>query len=245
MTHIYTRLVDQQPYRAMAIGAHPDDIEFQCGATLAHGSSLGWDITMVVCTDGSKGTWDPQADIAQLVARRASEQQAAAAVLGANRVEFLDAVDGELENSAELRAALVTLIRTLRPHLVLAHDPWKMYRLHPDHRAAGWLSIDAVVAARDPHFFAELGLSPHRPDRLLLFEAESPNVAEPVTAHDVDCKVSALMAHESQLETTHFYRSDAEAKVVAFARQHYDSCVAVGRRYGADLAEEFREMTGL
>ena len=46
------------------------------------------------------------------------------------------------------------------PTVVLGHDPWRRYRLHPDHRAAGFLTVDALVAARDPHFFAELGLAP-------------------------------------------------------------------------------------
>ena len=46
-------------------------------------------------------------------------------------------------------------IRRLRPDVVLGHDPWKRYRLHPDHRNAGWLTVDGVVAARDPHFYPE------------------------------------------------------------------------------------------
>ena len=49
--------------------------------------------------------------------------------------------------------AVVAVIRRARPDVVLTHDPWKRYRLHPDHRAAGFLVLDAIVAARDPHFF--------------------------------------------------------------------------------------------
>ena len=84
---------------------------------------------------------------------------------------------------------------------MLGHDPWKRYRLHPDHRNAGLLVCDAIVAARDPHFFPEHGIAHHRPDALLLWEADVPNHVEDVTA-TVDRKLAALEAHESQFETT-------------------------------------------
>ena len=71
----------------------------------------------------------------------------------------------------------------------------------PDHRAAGFLACDAVVAARDPHFFPEHGLAHHRPDAMLLFECEEPDHAEDVTGHEA-AKVAALLAHVSQFETT-------------------------------------------
>jgi len=78
------------PARALAIGAHPDDIEFGCGATLAKWSGAGCEASLLVCTDGSKGTWDAGADIAALVARRRREQAEAARRLGAlGEVRFL------------------------------------------------------------------------------------------------------------------------------------------------------------
>ena len=73
------------------------------------------------------------------------------------------------------------MIRELRPDVVLGHDPWKRYRLHPDHRNAGLLVCDAIVAARDPHFLPEHGLAPHRPSALLLWEADEPNHVEDVS----------------------------------------------------------------
>ena len=75
---------------------------------------------------------------------------------------------------------------------MLGHDPWKRYRLHPDHRHAGWLTVDGIVAARDPHFFPGLGGAHHRPDVLLLFEADEPNHVEPIDA-TIDAKVDALL----------------------------------------------------
>ena len=70
------------PGRALAVSAHPDDSEFGCGATLAKWSSRGCTASLVVCTDGAKGSWDPDADTAALIAVRQTEQRAAAAQLG-------------------------------------------------------------------------------------------------------------------------------------------------------------------
>src|SRR6185436_1514814 len=58
------------PRRVMAVGAHPDDIEFGCGATLAKWADAGAEVHLCICTDGSKGTWDSDADTAALVAKR-------------------------------------------------------------------------------------------------------------------------------------------------------------------------------
>jgi LmbE family N-acetylglucosaminyl deacetylase len=187
---------------ALAIGAHPDDIEFGCGATLAKWAAAGCVVHHLVLTDGSKGSWDPNIDLAELIIRRADEQRAAAAALGATgQVVMLGEVDGELTEGPMQRSMVAEWIRRLKPDVVLAHDPWRRYRLHPDHRHGGFLTIDAVVAARDPHFFPEHGLAPHRPRHLLLFEAEVMDHIEDVSDW-VDHKLAALEAHASQFETT-------------------------------------------
>ena len=133
---------------------------------------------------------------------------------------FLGEVDGELGTDHELRGRVAEVLRRLRPAVVLGHDPWKRYRLHPDHAAAGRLCIDGIVAARDPFFHPELldaGLEPHRPDALLLFEADVANHVESVDEADLRAKTDALEAHESQLETTHFHRvAGAEDALAAF-----------------------------
>jgi LmbE family N-acetylglucosaminyl deacetylase len=189
------------PARVLAIGAHPDDIEFGCGATLAKWARAGAHVELLVLTDGSKGTWDPGSDLRALVATRQEEQRAAARVLGAADVEFLGAVDGELEADASTRERLCRVVRAVRPEVVLGHDPWKQYRLHPDHRHAGQLVIDGIVAARDPHFFPAAG-EPHRPDRLLLFEAQVVDHVEVVGDDDVAAKIDALLCHHSQWRST-------------------------------------------
>ena len=58
------------PARALAIAAHPDDAEFNCGATFAKWSAAGCVVNHLICTDGSKGSWDPDADQTELVSTR-------------------------------------------------------------------------------------------------------------------------------------------------------------------------------
>jgi LmbE family N-acetylglucosaminyl deacetylase len=226
--------------RVLAIGAHPDDIEFGCGATLAKWARDGSHVELLVLTDGSKGTWDGGQDLAALVATRREEQRAAAAALGAREVHFLDAVDGELEADAHRRELVCAVIRAVRPDVVLGHDPWKHYRLHPDHRRAGELVIDGIVAARDPHFFPATG-APHRPSLLLLFEAEEVDHVEHVTDADVRTKVEALLCHQSQWRSTMGIEEGAAAfaaQRAAFEAQVRDPITEAG-------GEEFKLLTDL
>jgi LmbE family N-acetylglucosaminyl deacetylase len=218
------------PGRALAVGAHPDDIEFGCGATLARWAAAGTHVELCVLTDGSKGTWDAAADIPALVATRREEQLAAAARLGAGRVHFLDRVDGGLTVDRATTEALCAVIRTVRPDVLLGHDPWKQYRLHPDHHAGGRLLVDALVAARDPHFFPDAG-GPHRPGRLLLFEAQVVDHVEAVGGADVAAKVEALLAHRSQWRSTMGIDPDApdtETQRAAFERRVRDEIERAG-----------------
>lgn len=234
-----------EPLRVLAIHAHPDDVEFQCGATLAKWASAGSVISHLILTDGSKGTWDPDADLAALVAVRQREQRAAARALGATgEVVFLGVVDGELEPTLARRAEVAYHIRRLRPDVVLGHDPWKRYRLHPDHRAAGWLTVDGVVAARDPHFFPDQDVAAHRPAALLLFEADEPDHAEDVTGYG-DVKVDALLAHVSQFVTTMAITAPADEPLGAAERARFQARIvaelaAGGRHAGCAEAELFR-----
>ncbi len=232
----------ERPDVALAIVAHPDDAEFQCGGTLAKWAAAGTEVHHLVCTDGSKGSWDPHADTEALVLRRRREQHEAARRLGARgRVHHLDVVDGELTADRALAGRVAHVIRSLRPDVVLAHDPWRRWRLHPDHRAAGFLATDGVVAARDPHFHPEHALAPHRPRALLLFESEEPDHVESLGEAHVEAKVAALLAHESQFVTTMGITDAGDAdQVAAFARRIRDECRMVGRRVGVRLGEAFR-----
>lgn len=243
------------PPSALAIGAHPDDIEFGCGATLAKWAAAGCRINHLILTDGSKGSWDPAADLDQLVALRIAESRSAAAVIDgtplvpvdADRVLFLGSVDGELVNGMNERRQVARVVRTTRPSVVLGHDPWRRYRLHPDHRAAGFLTLDAIVAARDPHFFADLGLPPHRPDTILLFEPDVPNHVENADGAE-EAKIDALLCHRSQwLSTMGVSDPGEEQPVPPYERQAFAAKVRRqlgehGSLAGMALAEAFHRI---
>jgi len=236
------------PRRALAVGAHPDDVEFGCGATLAKWAHAGCEIHHLVLTDGSKGTWEAGDDPARLIAVRQEEQVAAARSLGGGDVRFLGLVDGELGSGLEERREVCRVIRQVRPEVVLGHDPWRRYRLHPDHRHAGWLTTDGIVAARDPKFFSELEEPPHRPAALLLWEADEPNHVEEA-CEGVEPKLAALLAHTSQYRSTlDVDLDDAQGGaggIDRFRARLARQLAAHGALAGFESGEAFRLLTDL
>lgn len=222
------------PGVALAVGAHPDDVEFGAGATLAKWARAGCVVHHLICTDGALGSWDSATDRAELVALRQREQRAAAATLGATgECVFLGWPDGELESGLRQRWEVAHAIRRLRPDVVLGHDPWKRYRLHPDHRHAGHLVVEGVVAAREPHAFPEQHLPAHRPSALLLFEADEPDHVESVPGL-AEVKLAALEAHASQLHPTMGIDPAASAQEQAAQRwRFHDRVRAKLARHGA------------
>lgn len=236
------------PKRALAIGAHPDDVEFGCGGTLAKWAAAGCELFYLVLTDGSKGTWDPDVDQASLVVTRQREQRSAAQTLGCQsdaNVTFLGWIDGELEAGLRQRWEVAYWIRKFTPDVVLGHDPWRRYRIHPDHRNAGFLTTDAIVAARDPKFFPEQNIAWHRPTTLLLWEADEPDHVESIEGF-LDIKTKALLAHESQYETTLRVTDHTSGEQVTAFRGQVE---ARGRQAGrlADIAvgEAFKRLDRL
>jgi len=234
------------PACALAVGAHPDDVEFGCGATLAKWSAAGCRIHHVICTDGSKGSWDATEDLARLVVTRQAEQRAASLALGGTgEVAFLGWPDGELEAGVRQRWQIAFWIRQVRPDVVLGHDPWRRYRLHPDHRNAGFLATDGIVAARDPHFFPEQNVAPHRPSALLLWEAEEPDHVEDAEGF-IEQKLAALLAHRSQFRST--MRIDdpgAEGEVQQFRERVTQRLAEHGAIAGLPHGEAFRLLPDL
>ena len=212
--------------RALALGAHPDDVELQAGGTLAAWAARGVHVELACFTAGEKGSPDPGTDPAELGRVRRAEATAAAAALGAaTPVHFLGAVDGELEVTMALRLAVARLVRTVRPDVVLGHDPWRRWLLHPDHRAAGTLTVDGVVAARDPLYAPDLGA--HRPHTVLLFGTDTPDELVEVTA-TIGAKLASLAAHPSQIAD----HADLERRVRTWN-------AAIGAEAGLAYAEAF------
>lgn len=140
----------------MLVVAHPDDAEFSSGGTIARLTSAGKRVIIIQVTSGDKGTTDPTVNPERLAEMREAEEQEAARRLGVTDVVFLRCTDGELMPDLALREKIVRMIRTYRPDVLITHDPYRPYALHPDHRAVGYASIDAVYpTARDPHYFPE------------------------------------------------------------------------------------------
>jgi LmbE family N-acetylglucosaminyl deacetylase len=219
--------------RALAIGAHPDDVEFQAGGTLARWAREGVHVELGYLTAGERGSHDPAADPAAVARVRMAETEAAAAALGAAGVHWLGAADGELQVTMGLRLAVARLVRTVRPDVVLGHDPWRRWLLHPDHRAAGLLTVDGVVAAREPLYapgLAAEGLPAHRPHTVLLFGTDAPDEVVEI-GQEMEAKLAAVLAHASQLGDP----AEAERRVRTWN-------AAIGADFGLGPAEAFHAL---
>ena len=166
----------------------------------------------------------------------------AANVLGAVETVMLDHRDGELEYTMALREEMCLWIRRLRPNVVLTHDPWRRYMLHPDHRVTGWAAVDGVVAARDHLFFANQlidGLTEYRPEALLLWAADEPDHWEDI-ATTFDQKVEALLCHSSQGTTTMGDAHESAEHRREFATRLRDWARHQGESVGLEAAEAFK-----
>lgn len=202
-------MTDEQegPKVGLVISAHPDDSEFGAAGTVYTWVQKGWEFYYVICTDGSKGSEDPDMTADVLVPLRQKEQKAAAAVLGVKEVFFLNYVDGDLAYTKDFTRDIVRLIRRLKPHAVFSHDPNQIVRdmfiNHPDHRAAGTVVLDAVYPlARNRPSFPELldeGLEPYSAKEVYLWTASDTNFDVDIT-DALDKKFEALACHESQIE---------------------------------------------
>jgi LmbE family N-acetylglucosaminyl deacetylase len=198
---------EEGPKRALIVSAHPDDAEFGAAGTSYLWTKEGWEFYYCICTDGSKGSEDPDMKKEKLVPLRRDEQRAACPVVGAKDVQFLNHVDGELTYNRDFLKEIVRVIRTIKPYAVFSHDPGQIVRdmfiNHPDHRAVGEIVLDAVYPmARNRPTFPELldeGLEPYSAKEIYLWTASNTNFEVDVT--DVlDIKFEALSKHASQLE---------------------------------------------
>lgn len=187
--------------QVLVVMAHPDDAEFTCAGTLVKWIRAGRRVHYIVCTSGDKGSKDPDMTPYQLAAIREEEQRAAAEILGVETITFLRRQDGELEASKAFRAEIAMLIRRYKADIVITHDAWRPYQLHPDHRAVGISTCDAIVAARDHLFLpgqTAIGLEAIEPSELYLWGAAEPDHFEDIS-ETIELKLEALSQHKSQL----------------------------------------------
>lgn len=192
---------------ALVIAAHPDDPDFGCGATMARLAEAGQRVVVVVVSDGTEGGEDPTIPDEELRDLREAEQRAALAELGLTiEVEFLRFPDGRLEANLELRRALTAAIRRYKPATVFTHDPtahiFAEYINHPDHRAVGLATLDALYPATgNPRSFRDLlaqGLQPHKVSAAYLFYTSQADTWIDVSSV-ISRKIAALSRHSSQM----------------------------------------------
>jgi LmbE family N-acetylglucosaminyl deacetylase len=231
----------------MAIMAHPDDYEFGAAGTIAKWIREGWTFYYVICTDGGGGGGDDATDCGPAARRelnklRKREQRAAGAVLGLEDIFFLDHIDGQLENTIELRRELVRLIRRYKPTRVLCPSPDRVWapeyhvkRHHPDHLACGEAALAALYpAAQNPWDFPELldqGLMPHQVSEFYVTGAPVVNHAEEIK-DTIDIKIAALAEHKSQVGV----RIDDLGKMLR------DGARDRGKEHGMKMAEVFHKI---
>jgi len=227
------------PESAMAIVAHPDDIEFSCAGTLARWAKAGSRISYVLCTSGDVGVEQPGMTRDHATEIREAEAREASDIAGTTELIFLREPDGLLQPTLELRKKLVREIRRFRPEVLMCGDPtivWagNDYINHPDHRAAATAALDATFpAAGQPNLFEEFsaeGLRAHRPRKVYVTSWEGSDVYVNIE-ETIDLKIQALRAHKSQMKDW-----DPEKSIREWA-------VAAGKGKEMAYAEGFRVVT--
>lgn len=198
-----------KPKVVLGIAAHPDDLDFGAAGTMAKFASEGAEVYYLILTDGSKGSEDPEMTAEKLTKIREAEQRDAVSVIGGKGVTFLGHPDGLLEVTMDLKKEIVKEIRTRKPDVVVTMDPSVLYSPnrgfinHPDHRAAGQATLDAVFPlARDHMSFPDLfeqGFKPHKVKTVLLVNFETSNFYMDIS-DTFDKKIAALKAHASQIK---------------------------------------------
>jgi LmbE family N-acetylglucosaminyl deacetylase len=186
-----------QPLRILVIGAHPDDADIKAGGTSARWCALGHTVRLVSLTNGQAGHQTMYG--ARLAWRRRAEAQAAAAVIGAT-YEVMDQPDGELDDRKENRQAVIRLIRTFRPDLMITH---RSTDYHPDHRFTGLLVQDAAYLLTVPAICPDVPHLERSPVILYFSDAfKKPCRFEPHVLVDIDDQfdrlVDMLHCHVSQ-----------------------------------------------
>lgn len=191
--------------RALAVVAHPDDLEYGCSAAVAAWTDGGREVVYALATRGEAGidTIEP----GRCGPLREQEQRASAAVVGVRTVEFLGHQDGVIEYGTGLRRDIAAAVRRHRPELVITlnhRDTWGGVAWNtPDHVAVGRAVLDAVGDAGNRWIFPELterGLPPWDGVRWVAV-AGSSSPTHAVDASDgLERSVLSLLEHRSYIE---------------------------------------------
>lgn len=222
--------------RALAVVAHPDDLEYGAASAIARWTSQGKQVHYLLVTRGEAGIDNmPPEEVGPL---RELEEHHSAAVVGVSRVEFLDYPDGIVTYGLPLRRDIARAIRRYRPEMVLTlpyHLTWTGHVLNmADHRCVALAVIDAARDAGNRWIFPELlaeGLEPWPGVRMVCLN-ESPESTHAVDVTTfLDRGIASLLEHRTYLEHLATHADPAD-----FLRHH---AAAAGARYGCQYAVSF------
>lgn len=225
--------------RALAVVAHPDDLEYGCSAAIAAWTDEGREVAYLLATRGEAGI-DTLAP-AECAVLREREQRASAAVVGVSRVEFLDHRDGVVDYGIALRRDIAAAIRRHRPELVITlnhRDTWGGAAWNtPDHVAVGRATLDAAADAGNRWIFPELaerGLEPWNGVRWVAVAGSS------TPTHAVDATPGLERAVRSLLEHRTYIEALTDEDPESYARTFLTgSAKATGERFGGRPAVAF------
>ena len=194
--------MEEDWHRAIAVVAHPDDLEYGAASAIARWTSQGKDVRYVIATRGEAGIDSLEPDLCGPL--RAAEQLASASAVGVEVVDFLDLPDGLLQPGLELRQALATSIRRHQPEVIISISfderwgPSGPYN-HSDHRVLGIALIDATRDAANRWLFHDAG-EPWNGVRWLAF-AGSMSVTHAVDVSDhIAAGVASLHCHRTYID---------------------------------------------
>jgi LmbE family N-acetylglucosaminyl deacetylase len=235
-------LQDAEVERALAVTAHPDDVDFGAGGTVAAWTDAGIEVSYCICTDGDAGGFDPEVAREGIPALRRAEQTAAAKEVGVQDLHFLGYPDGELAVTRELRRDISRVIRRVRPQRMLIQSPERNWEFlaasHPDHLAAGEAATVAIYPdARNPYAHPALlrdeGLADWVVHEVWISGHPGPDHWVDVTG-TFERKLAALRSHASQ--TSHV--EDLEL----FLRERLAANARLGGLPEGHLAEAFKRI---
>lgn len=215
----------------LAFGAHPDDVELGCGATLALLAEQGRRFGIVHLTCGEAGTRGT-------VDERRAEAERSAETLGATALEILDCGDASLRTGPAEEDAVIEVLRRWRPEVVLLPPPLDR---HPDHGRAHHLVHSAAFYSGLRRRGTRASGEPHRPAALFHFMQH--DIFEPTFVVDVSStwsrKLAALEAYSSQLYRPGDTRREPTTKVSS--REFSLAIEGRARHFGQSIGAEFGE----
>ncbi|MEU0084616.1 PIG-L deacetylase family protein [Streptomyces sp. NPDC006274] len=209
MTDPKTEQLQEMPAdwrRALAVVAHPDDLEYGCAAAVAGWTDEGRDVAYLLATRGEAGI--DGIEPGECAPLREAEQRASAAVVGVSTVEFLDHRDGVIEYGTALRRDIAAAVRRHRPELVITlnhRDTWGGTAWNTaDHRAVGRATLDAVADAGNrwifPELISEQGLEPWGGVRWVAVAGSTSPTHAVDAGPGLERSVASLLAHRLYIE---------------------------------------------